>query len=138
MGAVTDEQTTGIGRTARWFLLLGTLFGLAAMHTLGHSGMRMEPEPNSATMAFTGPAAMSAPCPDGHCPGDHGAMDGWSICVAVLGGLAVFALLAELLIARRGRHERVLGEPASAAGTPRAPPIRPAGLILASTAVLRI
>ena len=135
---MTHEQTTKIGRTARWLLLFGTLFGLAAMHTLGHSGMRMEPEPRPATVAFTGPAAVSAPCPDGHCPGDPGAMGGWSICVAVLGGLAVFALLAALLIARRGRHEPVPGEPASAAGTPRAPPIRPVGLILASTAVLRI
>lgn len=29
----------GIGRVARWVLLACTLFGLAAMHTLGHGGM---------------------------------------------------------------------------------------------------
>jgi hypothetical protein len=142
---VTHEQTTGIGRAARWLLLLGTLFGLAAMHTLGHGGMRMDHDPRPAAVAMvpagpavTGVVAVPSPCPDGHCPDDHGAMSGGSICLAVLGGLALCTLLAALLVAWQRERGPLRGAPASAPGTPRAPPMRRTGLTLASAAVLRI
>jgi len=148
---VTRSETTSIGRVARWLLLVGTLLGLAAMHTLGHCGMRMDthqaigmigraPVMSAAAappwLTAAGAAAVPA-CADGHCD-DHGAICGWSICLAVLGGLAVFALLAALLVAWRRERGWVRGTRSSVAGGPQAPPRRRPGLILASAAVLRI
>jgi hypothetical protein len=129
-------------------LLLVTVFGLAAMHTLGHAGMRMDtdrPGMSHAISAVTVPVAplidavavASMPCDGDHCPGGHGAMNGWSICLAVLGGLAVFALLAALSVAVWGDRTR-LREATAAEAASRAPPIRRPGLTMASAAVLRI
>ncbi len=150
MDGVTCGEATTIGRSVRWLLLLGTLLGLVAMHTLGHSGMRMD-TPRAASMISDAPMALAAvelpqvgaagaatvpDCADNHC-NDH-AMSGWSICLAVLYGLVIVALLAALLVAWRRERGRVGGTPSSAPGVPRAPPARLRGLVIASTAVLRI
>jgi len=146
---VTGRRATDIGRGVRWLLLAATVFGLAMMHTLGHAGMQMDASPHSdaphAVSVMTGaqapavqPAVMflpAVPCTDSHCGG--GAMNGWSICVAVLGGLAIVTILTALLVQRRD-PTITPGEDASTPGTPRAPPRRRAGLTLATTTALRI
>jgi hypothetical protein len=147
--AVTNGQAAQFGRAVRALLLLVTVFGLAAMHTLGHAGMRMDtatsPRMSQAISVMTVPgaplieavAAASLPCDSDHCTDEHGAMNGWSICLAVLGGLAVFALLAALSVAVWADRTR-LREATAAEAASRAPPIRRPGLTMASTAVLRI
>jgi hypothetical protein len=151
VGAVTHRPATDIRRSARWLLLLGTLFGLAAMHTLGHTGMQMDQPAHHETPAMTSivvpgqaylePTAhmREAPaCTGDHCPGDHGAMSQWSVCLAVLGGLAVFALLVAVLIGGRRTRTSAAGQAMSTPVTSRAPPQQRFGLTIASTAVLRI
>jgi hypothetical protein len=65
-------------------------------------------------------------------------MNGWAVCLAVLGGLAAAALLASLLLTPRrgllapGRERR------AGLRVPRPPPRRWTGLTVASVAVLRI
>jgi uncharacterized protein DUF6153 len=148
--AVTHRPAADIRRCARWLLLLGTLFGLAAMHTLGHTGMQMVPPTNHAApavasirasvQAYLEPAAemREAPsCTGDHCP-DHGAMSQWSVCLAVLGGLAVFALLVAVLIGGGRTRTPAAGKAMSTPVTSRAPPQQRFGLTIASTAVLRI
>ncbi|GAA0467334.1 hypothetical protein Aca07nite_71220 [Actinoplanes capillaceus] len=133
-----------MGCTAR-LALLATALGLALMHTLGHTGVRTDTHPamTAMTTAVAAEAVSAAviaarPCPDGHCDGHDGHGSGaWSVCLAILTGLAVMVMLLWLLAAGRGHR------PVTAAGvlrvpSPRAPPDRPAGLTLASTAVLRI
>lgn len=161
MDAVTQARGTEIGRTARWLLLLCTLFGLGLMHTLGHLGVPMDGHPHTGAQAEAPAAgqpeapgsvsaarwpaplmheAIPAPCPAGHCDDTpaHGGMSGWELCLAVLGGLTLVLLLAAML--QRGspvhtERERVgVGE--SRFG--RGPPNRRAGLTVASAAVLRI
>jgi len=121
-------------------LLLLTALGLTMMHTLGHAGMQMDAPaaPHAATLGAHAPATASAlpPCPDDHCP-HHPGMDGWSVCLGILGGLAVVVLLAAYLA---GRHSAEL-TPASATipgKASRSPPRAPTGLLIASTAALRI
>ncbi|MEV4705433.1 hypothetical protein [Actinoplanes sp. NPDC049316] len=153
---MTITQAASVGRAVRWILLFCTVFGLATMHTLGHTGVHLDPHGSSAVMADAPPAtatgaappdvtAMAAAatgghCPDDHCGGqrDHGGMSGWAICLAVLGGLAVAVLLAALLLmpatgllaASRARR--------SSLRAPRPPPRQRMGLTVASVAVLRI
>jgi membrane-associated phospholipid phosphatase len=128
-----------VGRAARWLLLACTLFGLAAMHTLGHAGMRMAADHHGVQVA-AGPVTMGladavgAHCPDGHC---DGAMSGWSVCLAVLGGLAVIVLLA-ILLSWAASRRRVRLHLVAVSAAPRAPPRRTAGLTTASVAVLRM
>jgi hypothetical protein len=141
--AVEAADATKLGQTARWLLLICTLFGLAAMHTLGHASMPMDTHADHAgvSSADAGPTAagtvMTAPCPDGHCGGGHG-MDAWSVCLAILGGLALVVLIGALLSRRSrstGPHKRISAGPPAA----RAPPGRRyQGLRVASLAVLRI
>ena len=137
-------------------LLFCTLFGLAAMHTLGHADMRMDAHPHVAAMpnaavTVTAPdviaggivqaaAVVAAPCTGDHCGGqrDHGGMTGWSICLAVLGGLAVVVLLAALLLQPARDRTRTGGKPVSDLPPARPPPRRRAGLTVASIAMLRI
>jgi hypothetical protein len=147
---VTQRQSSDVGRAARWLLLLCTVFGLAAMHTLGHAGMQMStsvhPGMDRTTSAVsisgavpgTGIATVvsATPCAGDDC-GHRGAMDGWSICVAILGGLAVMILVAALLRFKRTRGAGPGAALASFRG-PRAPPGRPPGLRAVSTVVLRI
>jgi hypothetical protein len=158
--AVTSEQTVDVGRAARWMLLFCTLCGLAAMHTLGHAGMSMGVHthpavmPDAAAMAGADahfreahvavmvPAAVVAatPCAGDDCGGqpDHGGMSGWSICLAVLSGLAVVVLLAALRWGPARGDTGASGGPLSGSRTSRPPPRRRAGLTVASVAVLRI
>jgi hypothetical protein len=124
-------------------LLLGTLFGLAAMHTLGHTSMRMAAPahhgaPAMASVVASAEMREAQPCAGDHCPDDHGAMSQWSVCLAVLGGLAVFALLVAVLIGGGRTRASVAGRMTAAAGASRAPPPGRVGLTVASTAVLRI
>ena len=121
----------------RWVLLLCTVFGLATMHTLGHSGMHGQAHGHDKTQAVAGYAAEQAvPCDDRHCP-EPGGSTSWSVCLAVLSGLAVLVLLAAVVLRRlRGDAGRTVSAVARA---PRAPPARrPQGLRVTSVAVLRI
>ena len=151
MDAVTAEQTADIGRTARWMLLFCTMFGLATMHTLGHAGIQLDGHAHvgtmpAATAAMTDlarlvpAAAIEAPCAGHDCGHhhDHGAMTRWSICLAILGGLAAIVLLTALLLKPVRRRAGTGGTATSEIRTPRPPPRRPVGLTVASTAVLRI
>ncbi|WP_199512034.1 hypothetical protein [Nucisporomicrobium flavum] len=143
-------EAAATGRAVRWILLFCTVFGLATMHTLGHSGVHRHAHghpPATATAtagsvpmatAAAGPGAVAAEhCPDGRCH-DHGGMNGWAVCLAVLGGLAVAVLLAALLLTPRrgllawGRDRR------AGLRVPRPPPRRWLGLTVASVSVLRI
>ncbi|RZU53970.1 hypothetical protein EV385_5906 [Krasilnikovia cinnamomea] len=140
-------------------LLACTLFGLAAMHTLGHAGLHMEahtdhrpagPVVTVAAVTAAGPAVMevSASVVDG-CPGcPHGAdpsgsghgdggMSGWDVCLAVLTGFAALGLLAGLLLARSRPDRAPSGTPRTPPRVPRGPPLR-LGLVLAAGSVLRV
>ncbi|MEV4706319.1 hypothetical protein [Actinoplanes sp. NPDC049316] len=144
---MTPVEAAGIGRAIRLFLLLSTVFGLAAMHTLGHAGVHVGTHGHTAATAGvaspeageTAAAGSADHCPDGHCPGrDHGGMSGWAICLAVLGGLTAAVLLAALLLTSRpGPLGWGPGRP-FAPSVPRPPPRRWMGLTVASVAVLRI
>ncbi len=145
----------GAGRMARWVLLACTLFGLAAMHTLGHAGMRMDEHAGHrlespaavAAMGTSADVAATMPAMTDDCPGcvhvsgpagpGHGGMADWSVCLAVLTGSAVLVLLVALLLTR----SRQGGSPARAGGTrprvPRGPPLL-IGLRIAAVSVLRI
>jgi hypothetical protein len=134
-----------IGRTARSVLVLATVLGLALMHTLGHTGGRLDDRPGVAGVTVQAAAdglpmllGAAAPCPDGHCDGHGGSgpSGAWSTCLAFLTGLAVLALLIILLAAAMRRTVQPAG--VSRVVTPRAPPDDPTGRTLASTAVLRI
>ncbi len=149
MGAVTGTTAAAIGRTARTVLLLCTVFGLAAMHTLGHSGVRAEhldaPAMSvvSSTAFLSTPSFVAAPttdsCPDDHCTGHHhDQMTVWSVCLAILGGLAVVILLAIALLAAARPRPAPRGREGTRRQPGRAPPTARTGLTLASTAVLRI
>jgi len=142
---VNGRQTPTAGRIARWVLLSCTLFGLAAMHTLGHTSPLHSP--GTVAMAAMGgspdsvamPALAPPECPAGHCDGHgSGGMSGWSVCLAVLSGFIALVVLAALLswmMSGRGRlWEKKPGRPP----VPRGPPRRSAGLALVSMAVLRI
>jgi len=132
------------GRVARLVLLACTLFGLAAMHTIGHGGVdhvghHDEPRAVAVGMAFAVGDAASDGCECDHAamqPLGGSGMSGWGLCVAVLGALAVAVLLAALLLrAVTGRHPlRAARDPGRA---PRAPPVLPFGLTLATVSVLR-
>lgn len=133
-----------IGRTARLVLLLCTLFGLAAMHTIGHGGVdHASHHEQSQAVAAGVTLAMSSAAPDGCCshaaelPMRGGGMGSWDLCVAVLSAFAVAVLLAALLLIAVGgrRPPRSARDPSR--WTPRAPPVLPFGLTLATVSVLR-
>lgn len=142
---------------ARWLLLACTVVGLSAMHTLGHAGTHRahgeHPLPAdrmaSAAVAMTGTslttvlagtaAAVAADCGCAHvrpsAPG-HGGLPTWSVCLAILGGLAV-VVLAALRLMRSRRYAEPGGMAAALPLVPRGPPRRRTGLILATVSVLR-
>lgn len=141
-----QAQAAAAGRIARWVLLACTLVGLAAMHSLGHGAA------HSAVMSagHASGVVMSMPavvedCPDGHCrqltgsgPGRHDDLPAWGVCLAVLAGLGITALLAWLLLAVRAGSQA--GPPPGRAcpGASRAPPRPGVGLRLARASVLRV
>jgi hypothetical protein len=135
------------GRTVRWLLLACTLFGLAAMHTIGHAGMRHGASDHSPAMVVAMSGTTSAEsAADGLCDGGcahgpgsapHGGMAGWSVCLAVLGAVATLILLA-MLVAPSRRRQRPASVADPWAVVSRGPPVRPAGLALAAVSVLRI
>jgi hypothetical protein len=131
-----------IGRIARLALLACTLFGLAAMHTIGHSGMAHAAQPTHqfSTTPALGP---SDDCAGDGCvhpaalPGGGGAqMDRWGLCVAVLSAFAIAILLAGLLLTATGRFPLRSGDDRRRSA-PRAPPTLPLSLTLATASVLR-
>ncbi|MFG3600354.1 DUF6153 family protein [Micromonospora chersina] len=136
----------GMAATGRWvrlLLLLCTLVGLTAMHTLGHGAHSPSGQPAGHRAGHSAALAMVADC-EGDCPAralppaDPGAdPSGWSVCLAVLGAFAVALLVVVLL--RTGSRAAVAtaGGPLRHAAGPRAPPPRPYGLRLATTSVLR-
>jgi hypothetical protein len=69
VGTVQRGRATAVGRVARLVVLVSTLVGLAAMHSLGQNGGA-----HAATMLADGhhPAAMAVAGIDtaGHCAGD--------------------------------------------------------------------
>jgi hypothetical protein len=156
---VQSGATARIGRIARLVLLACTLFGLAAMHTIGHSGMAHADHHRDAgsagsrqivTLAIiaAGVSSMSPGDSDG-CAGDgcmhqaamsaggDGQMDRWGLCVAILTALAIGVLLVALLLrAAAGRSPPRSGRDRRRT-LPRAPPWLPVGLTLATVSVLR-
>ena len=142
-----DAANTVAGRTARLLLLLATLLGVTAMHSLGHGAgphpSAMTAHGHSASGAATPMLAMPDPCADDNCShatmsGDrHGGMTGWDICLAVLVAFAVALLVAALLKARLTIAWAGTDPHASTLTGPRAPPAGPLGLTLASVSVLR-
>jgi hypothetical protein len=99
---------------ARLVLLACTLFGLAAMHTVGHGAVTQSPprtvaarSPVASVVAVvTGVGEDRDDCGGDECahraapPGDtRGGPWWWEVCTAVLTGVAGAALLAALLVA---------------------------------------
>jgi hypothetical protein len=120
-------------------LLASTLLALAAMHTVGHTGMQMNAgvlvmpgstatlvsrhvAPSEAVQAVV--AAVMGGCADDGCadPSHHGGgpMSGWSICLAVLSGVAVIVLLAALLRRATTGRSRMRFRAASSGANPDA------------------
>ncbi|WP_344612326.1 DUF6153 family protein [Dactylosporangium salmoneum] len=127
----------GLGRAARIALLLATLVGLTAMHTLGHSGPHLGDGHRHAPVAehVAAMPVLSAVLltGSGH---EHGGMDDWAICLAVLVAFAV-VVLGVALLARRSTTTAAALRHAARQARPRAPPPRPVGLALATVSVLR-
>ena len=127
-------------------LLVCTLVGLAAMHTIGHTGHGDGTHAGAASstavgmpgMTETVPAISAAvPCLGGHCD-DHGTLDVFSVCMAVLQGFAGAVLLALLLLTVLAGLGRLRPWKRAATGGARAPPVRRTGLTIAAISVLRI
>jgi len=137
----TDVAAIG-GRVARLVLLACTLFGLAAMHTLGH-GASHHGEPAAAATLF----AVVTPAAPHDCGADgcsravarlagHG-MNGWDLCVAVLSAFAIAALVAALLLTVAAGRSPRRSPRGHGRMSPRAPPTLSFGLTLATVSVLR-
>ncbi|MFE9692602.1 DUF6153 family protein [Micromonospora sp. NPDC005806] len=133
------------GRWVRLLLLLCTLVGLTAMHTLGH-GTHASAGHASAGHAATAAVAVDVArdCPGAGCHvralpltdrGDD--PSGWSVCLAVLGAFAVALLVVVLLRLTSRAVGAAAGGPLRSASGPRAPPPRRYGLRLATVSVLR-
>lgn len=133
---------------ARWLLLLCTVVGLTAMHTLGHAGMAGHDRhsPTADAPAVMAAAAAMVPsftaadaCAGDHCPAaPRPGGDMWSVCLAILTGLGVIVLLAVLWFIS-ARRTAGAGDRRVRAGLPaRSPPRSVAGSTLTATTVLRI
>ncbi|MGC3859351.1 hypothetical protein ACPSM1_04075 [Micromonospora chersina] len=136
--------TAATGRWVRLLLLVCTLVGLTAMHTLGHGAHSPSGQPAGHPAGHPAALAMVADCEGDGCParavppGDPGAdPSGWSVCLAVLGAFAVALLVVVLLRTRSRSAVAAAGGPLRHPAGPRAPPPRPYGLRLATTSVLR-
>jgi hypothetical protein len=151
-----SEPTAAAARATRWLLLACTLFGLAAMHTLGHTAMQMDDhaghQPTAPIMAVAAAMHVSseneatttatADCPGcgqaaGPAAPGHGGMADWSTCLAVITGVAALVLLAALLLARRRPGALPTRSTRTRPRVSRGPP-RPTGLTIAAISVLRI
>jgi hypothetical protein len=124
------------GRAVRLALLLATLVGLTAMHTLGHSGTHLPAGHHHHEHAVTAAAGMLASAAD-RPSGDLGAMTGWDVCVAILVAFAVMLLAAVLRRASLRAYGAATRNVTAGRTGPRAPPDRPVGLTLATVSVLR-
>lgn len=122
------------GRSALLALLVATVFGLVAMHSLGHGG-RHAP---AAAAHHVASAPMAADdlvmWPAGE---EHPDAPMWEICLAVLAGLAVVAMAGALLRVRRLPASAVAGHFYAPRPSARAP-TAPVGLTMAAMSVLRI
>jgi hypothetical protein len=128
-------------------LLVATALGLASMHTLGH-GIAHAGSPVSHGSAITDSQMRPSgddPCDADRCvhilaqshrPGGH-ELPAWSVCVAVLVGLAAAVLLAALADDRGRPCTTHIGANPPERVDPRAPTDRPIGLTLADLSVLR-
>jgi hypothetical protein len=143
-GRVQTGGTAMIGRIARFVLLACTLFGLAAMHTIGHGTMSSAHHHEAPSVAMHQLSAMPAftpadsdGCAAGGClhaavlPDSGGPMDLRDLCVAVLNAFAVAMLLAAVT----GRLPPGSGDGRRPAL--RLPPIPPWGLTVVTVSVLR-
>ncbi len=128
-------------------LLVCTLIGLAAMHTIGHDASSMRPDgehPGHATAALAAPAAHDG-CPRDDChhgavePSGHGSghLPAWQVCLAIVAAVALAVALGVLLIAHTS-FARAGPRPGRRAPSCRAPPQCRIGLHLASVSVLRV
>ena len=145
--SVRGQQTSTAGRPARWALLVCTLLGLAAMHSLGHHGdahpSMILAEGHHASVMVGAADSRAAPCADGGCvflgaaPGGGNDTPAWSVCLAVLGGLAVVALLGALLPASRRANPAGIVLAGSGLDSRAPPGLWPLGLTLATVSVLR-
>ena len=118
------------------------------MHTIGHSSMpsgahHAAPALQTAAMASdaAAPAVEPMTCP-GECahapaPARDGGIGGWSVCLAVLSALATLILLT-VLVMRSGGHRHTGAAAVPWSRVPRGPPVRRAGLVLATVSVLRV
>jgi hypothetical protein len=155
LGAVTPAATT-IERLARLVLLVCTVLGVAALHTVGHaaisSAAHHDTAPAVATVSAT-PATVSAtpvmtaplPAPQDDCDGDgcahqSPALTGsgqasrwWEACVAVLTAPTLAVLSAGLPLAMRVERLTLL----PAAGHRPLAEWRAIGLALTGVAVIR-
>jgi hypothetical protein len=133
------------GHVARLLLLACTVLGVAALHTIGHTGLT-GPGGHRPAAASAVPAIVAGDL--GDCDGDGclhlaagpaGAADTsrwWEVCVAVLSALAAGALAVRLWALLRGAAVTVAG-PFRWRPPPRTACGPTAGLILATTVVLR-
>ena len=132
-------------RCLRFVLLLCTLFGLAAMHSLGHDPILGAGGHGSHAAPAT--PALASGCHDAQCPQlagpasetpGPGHTSGWAICMAIAAGLALAVVLAvQFLRGTRGPQPR--GRTTTRASAGRAPPaFTTIGLTTASASVLRI
>ena len=136
----------------QWLLLACTMFGLATMHTLGHTGMHggaggdhYPPEFSvSAPADVDGVHVLAADAGDGcsGCADDAdplhlGGMPGWAVCVAVLVSAATLALML-MAAHRRRRPERSAPGAARPRPLPRRRRDKSTALLLVTVSVLRI
>jgi len=135
-----------IERFGRLLLLVATVIGVAALHTIGHASVTDFDHHGGVVVAADQPAvtiaAAPAPTDDGGCDGDGcthqvggsaAAPDtsaGWDVCVAVLTDLAGEPSPALLRTAPRVPLTRARRRTSNA-------PIQPVGLALATAAVSR-
>lgn len=133
------------GHLARLLLLVCTVLGVAALHTVGHAalaGQGREHPATAAAVAAVVPGDLGGCDGDGcphHAAGPGGAADTsrwWDVCVAVLGALAAGALAVRLWARARGASP-VVSAPARWRPPPRSGRASTAGLIVTSMVVLR-
>ena len=129
----------------RRLLLIALVFGIAGMHTMGHPGSAHGPAGEIVTgsdHSWAGPAVASAhdaasdavrQSPGGDLPGT----DPLTVCLAVLGSLALLTLALLVVRVRHGAVARPPVRTGRGVDGGRSPP-KPTGVRLALLSVLRI